>query len=538
MLLAACGLAAVSAAPASAASYRVHSCQMPDGQAIGFDGWDSQICGEPGSNSLVMFGGPWNVGYSQQTSFKVPAGSGLAIDQAYLNLWGEIEHTFDQEQGTPFMRAKADATTLVNCVWTCNDFSTNSTFTTTGAQTVSVEIGCTGPPTQVCTQSYDPMWFPRVSVSLLQATFTVRDSAPPSVGPAGVEGTIRAATGARGTATVAFDALDGGSGVRYVVADFAGTEVARYTPNANDGKCADAGASVSDDHEFTAVRPCPTSQRVQFNVDTTKAPDGPQTLRIRLIDAAGNTATVFDQPVTVDNAPRANPPVDDVPPVGESPQPPIVEREPIGGGGGGGGSTPVPVGAKLTLDKQSSGELRSGFGKSRMITGTLVDVAKQPIAGASVTVATRLRLMGAAWEPAGSVTTDAKGRFSFKTIVKASRLIRFNAGSSQVEAKLGALAKLTIAGTKSIKRGSKLKLSGAVKLDGLPARGVRIEIQSRYSGSWRSVDSVQTRKNGKWSWSYRVMRAKGKLPFRALLVPTSDVAAEGGTSRTFGVKVR
>ncbi len=88
-----------------------------------------------------------------------------------------------------------------------------------------------------------------------------------------------------GTVPVTFAASDG-SGIReHVIQTNAGRTI----------------ASVMSGCDFNAQPPCPQSPSAVLNVDTTRVPDGTQTFRLVVTDAAGNSQLVTSPAVTVDN---------------------------------------------------------------------------------------------------------------------------------------------------------------------------------------------------------------------------------------------
>ena len=82
-----------------------------------------------------------------------------------------------------------------------------------------------------------------------------------------------------------------------------------------------------------------------------------------------------------------------------------------------------------------------------------------------------------------------------------------------------------------------LRLSGRLRY--LPRKGVIVLIQARDRRRWRTVDTVETRQDGRFSWPYRFSARSGGLTFafRARVKsPIYPFAA--GNSRTVLVRVR
>jgi 5-hydroxyisourate hydrolase-like protein (transthyretin family) len=82
-----------------------------------------------------------------------------------------------------------------------------------------------------------------------------------------------------------------------------------------------------------------------------------------------------------------------------------------------------------------------------------------------------------------------------------------------------------------------VRLSG--RLSSLPRRGVVVSVQARQAGVWRTVDTVETRSDGRCSWPYRFQRGQGgrTFAFRARVKSPNHPFAPG-KSRTIAVRVR
>ena len=146
-----------------------------------------------------------------------------------------------------------------------------------------------------------PGWRPVSSVS------SARSSRWPTTRTRRCPGSRRARSSGsgvvRGTGDVTVNATDSGSGVYRVklVVD----DVVRLTRvvDANGGRCADVNPANDDEYEFADPAPCKTSAGGTYRFDTAGLPEGDHTLQVLLEDAAGNSATLANRSVTVDNVP-------------------------------------------------------------------------------------------------------------------------------------------------------------------------------------------------------------------------------------------
>lgn len=533
------GALLLGAAPhAAAGDYRVYSCATPDGAPSGIDGW-SAINEAPAAavatgwttinrcpsgtglaaNLIEAAGAPtWSAGERVGWRFTAPAGATLrSIElRGYASGFGPLGSETGAVYGTFGLpdevaapgRCEAPGCTLLGD-WLRPESAENlRSFNATGGR-FSVLTGCAGAAGAWCDAAQQ-----RANAVLWRATIQLRDDASPTA--AAIGGELLDAGARRGLQGVAFTAQDQGAGVRRAELLVDGSVVATAEPPAVANTCADAGFLAGEPHEYRTPQPCPASFPVVLAVDTTRLGDGPHAVQASVIDASGNRATVLDRVITVGNA--------------RPPEPPAS--------GGTPSSAAAPIAVRL--DGGDAATLRSAYGKPLLLGGIVLDaVSKAPRPGVVVAVSQRVLRTGAPWAPLGQATSGADGRFALAVPTTASRLLRIEAPGVLLERKLEVQAGLTIgARPATLRRGATLELSGKVRLAELPRRGVRIEIQSRWGKRWRTIDAVQSTRRGSWRWRYRVTKARGVLPFRAVLVPSSDVAASGGTSRVVRVRAR
>jgi hypothetical protein len=125
-------------------------------------------------------------------------------------------------------------------------------------------------------------------VALRHAALTVRDDTPPTLAVGG------ARTPATGRMTLTVNAHDEGAGLVRATAWVDGVEAA----SAPFGVCAELSP---DDATIDRAldSDCPSFGSVELPVDTTRFADGPHTLRVDVIDAAGNQKAAPDWPFEV-----------------------------------------------------------------------------------------------------------------------------------------------------------------------------------------------------------------------------------------------
>jgi hypothetical protein len=106
-----------------------------------------------------------------------------------------------------------------------------------------------------------------------------------------------------GTGQLLFTATDpNGPGVYNVTVAVDGTTVYSATPNTSNGACVQHGIYPGTTAlMFDEAQPCPATEAVDIAVPTANIPNGAHTLTATVTDAAGNSATVLAQTITVDN---------------------------------------------------------------------------------------------------------------------------------------------------------------------------------------------------------------------------------------------
>lgn len=573
-MIVAAALALLVAAPvAQSGVFRVYACKTPAGQVAPLDGW---------SNANAMaYSGPYNdcaagVGFGvymgtepaapnhawtgvQSGFWQLSLPSGLTLDRLdarrTLALGPPAGGHTDTGNGHPFGWVAMGGATPEHCAayLSCSslgvpgfgDHSANDrSYEIPGATTFRIEAGCGGAdPNAWCAPAAVNQR--RVDLRFWRATLHVRDDSSPQLTQP-VIGTVRGAGPRKGVETLAFSAADTGSGVYKVVVTLGGKQLVNATPSTNGGRCVDAGSSPSDAYEFVHLQPCAAAANVSLSVDTREVSDGERLLEVQVIDAAGNATPVLSERIEVRNAA----PTSTTPGTNSSPgtaTPPGATSSP------GGTSTPsgdpaLPPGgatlfagaANLVLDKRNAKVVRAPYGAKRTLGGRVVVAGtKTPVVGVTVAVRERLRHVGAGWREVAPVLTDAGGRFRVPVGTDASRLVRLSVGSTTATVRVDAQARLALrAATRRVRPGARLKLTGKVTVAALPGRGAVVALQSRWDGRWRTVDTVRTSRGGAFSWRYTLRRSRrGTLPFRAVLLPTTDVAASGGRSRPVNVRV-
>jgi hypothetical protein len=243
----------------------------------------------------------------QQVLWRMTAPAGLAITR-----WQSVPYVrnltdpgwttfFRAGDGTVLLACKASGTNCLNGF----DFDASpGTFVDWTFYATSIEFGSRcDVGTTSCGNGAGSLMYSLAT--LRSAKVTVTDNEQPTV--ANVAGTLLTGGTLSGSKTVTFDAADA-SGI---------SEVRLYI----DGAQVQASSLTCD---FTYAKPCSDVIGRSFTVDTSTLADGPHTVAVGAVDAAGNLRQTSTMSFATDNAPVTPPPSND-------------------GGAGGGGATPKPT---------------------------------------------------------------------------------------------------------------------------------------------------------------------------------------------------
>jgi hypothetical protein len=120
-------------------------------------------------------------------------------------------------------------------------------------------------------------------------------------GPLATESTVR------GTADLTFNGSDPGAGVWEVTFTADGRIVQSTVPDENGGHCRDVGQTTDGLAAFMYLQPCPPAESADVGFNTTVLANGEHHLLVTLYDPAGNSATVLDREIDVENGPPVAP---------------------------------------------------------------------------------------------------------------------------------------------------------------------------------------------------------------------------------------
>ena len=354
------------------------------------------------------------------------------------------------------------------------------------------------------------------------AEVTLTESVLPAVSVVG--GTLLAGSAQSGIRSVGYSASDGESGVAKteVLLDDRVVAVRDFSADAN--RCPHASWNA-----------CQEEINEEIAIDTRTVADGTYTLGARTTDAAGNIAVTRAGPVTVRN--QASPAATAPPAPGAVAPPPGTQ------------APGPPTGIHVThVDSKRTFVTNRliRYGSRATLRGVLRDPAGDPIPNAVVDVILQTEHRNSRLRKVASRTTDANGRFEYKTNPGPSRLVRFAYGRNLTDStyafahdvKVKTKAGLTLHTSRSrLRNGQSVRFYGTIR--GNKQRKV-LEVQVRKPGGWDTIASVRSDSTGRWSWRYRFRRTyePTRYKFRARVRTESGFPYATGHSRTRWVLVR
>jgi hypothetical protein len=317
-------LMALTAPVARAGEWMQVSCVNPNGTAAPFQGWTGSNDGSPefgsNDNAACAPGSPMVANLSGEAqpapavtdeflTYAPPAGSTLVGGTMNVALYGGGSGTnasavaalhepeFKPDAGDRFLVC---AKILSPCQ--------NGTYTWSGVVTLPPARGgnliaaascVSNSAGNTCSQGQDAN-DNFASVSIFAADLLLQNVAVPA--GTGFTGTVLQPK-TRGLTQLIFTAADpGGPGVYLVQVFLDGAPVYSQTPNINSGQCVPVGTDPATGAlMFDYQQPCPLAESVDVPISTTGLKDGRHDLSVKVIDAAGNVTTAFDQTITTSN---------------------------------------------------------------------------------------------------------------------------------------------------------------------------------------------------------------------------------------------
>jgi hypothetical protein len=354
-------------------------------------------------------------------------------------------------------------------------------------------------------------------IDVFAADMLLDDASAPVV--SGVGGPLVSGGALTGVQSVSFKATDVGGGVHRGSIIVDGQVVADGVLDSAGGTCADLAVAPDGRPSFAGTQPCPATVNGVLTLNTDLLAPGSHAFAFRVSDTAGNQTLAGASTITT-----------------TGPRP--------AGANGSGASRFAKLTARFASGKPTVRRL--GFNTRPTITGRLLDERGGAIAGAAIDVLVRPRAAGQRSTPIATATTGADGRFRLVLPSGPSRTITvaytaFTGDpkpSATVRLRALVRARLTVSiSPRSPRAGRPVRFSGRLLYQ--PRSKVLVAIQARQGRTWRTVDTVETRSGGRYSWPYRfpARQAGRTFVFRAR-VKSPNYPFEPGTTKAIRVHVR
>ena len=364
------------------------------------------------------------------------------------------------------------------------------------------------------------------NLELFGASLTLFDRGLPSGSATG--GGLAGSGPASGTESLAYNASDGGSGVRYVELLLDGKSVAK---NDYIAEC-----------PYQNFAACPPNVSGTISWSTGSVADGPHELALRVVNAGGNSSIVDDHTITIGNGSSITA---------------------IGNGSSISGGPPANAAAAIAhiangqspcageaLGLTVNGKAKPPilpYGQPVTVEG-LLHCAGVPIRDARVQIATIGGQPGTAIDSA--VQTGSDGSFSYKVPTGSNRTLRFSYSDYSDDLTPSATAILTISIRPKISlhitphhttNGHTMRWIGTIGPGPYPRQGVTLLVEVQEGRHWRAFDQVVANRRGQFAYSYR-FHATYEPTTYTFRVALPDTGAQGypyapGWSRRVKVRV-
>ncbi len=500
-----------AAAPASAREYVVHTCKLPDGTAAPTDGWKAN-----GSAPYMWFddacarGGALTAGLAgiAQPANSSAVGWGFSAGEATIRGYRIVRsgvprgfnggasmlvYSADAQNSTATGRHIDYCAAYRGCTGIAGLLSRSVPAVPADARAWYFSIVCGGGAGEQCGLAPGASDFGNLRID--QASFTLDDSEQPSAQD--IDGALARDGAAFGELRLV--ATDRISGVRRIVAELNGAEIASASPEASDGRCAEIRQSALPD--FTHRRPCPERTHMELLVPKSAVPPGAHSFRVRVFDAAGNATTV------------------------------VGPRELFVGA--------VSGRSASGFSADGSEQLRASYGRRLRIGGVLLGSSGEPMPATPVDVvmsspaATRS-------ERKMRILTDADGRYSVRFTATSNRSITLThaaTGSSLVH-RLTVRSRVRLAtAARRVRPLGRMRLRGSIQTEHAK-KGASVAIKVKSGRAWKTIGVARASRSGRFSFAYKFRRTRSaRFVFRAVVLSSGDLAVSPRASNSVRVRV-
>jgi len=333
-----------------------------------------------------------------------------------------------------------------------------------------------------------------------------------------VSGPLATEQPVHGTSDLIFSATDPGAGIYQALFSVDGNVVQSALIDENGGRCRNVGQTTDGLPAFFYLQPCLKSLTADVGFDSTKVSNGVHHLIVSVSDPAGNTATVLDRTVIVQNE------------LG------ICNAECDGQASLHTADTQL---LRRTITRRYA---NSGV----TLTGQLVDHAGVPMTGAMIELRQQVSYPGAPNVLVATTTTDAKGGWKLRVPKGPSRLItvgyrsRSNnpAFATQLQYRETVAAGVRLSAPRHARPGRAFAFRGGLAGGYIPPGGALVSLEIFFGGEWREIALLRTNRRGVFAYRYTFAAiGPATYRFRAQLPHTIGYPFASGASRSSYIHV-
>ncbi len=538
-IIGAAALLLVLAAAAHAGRYHDYSCRTPSGQTAPVDGWSRSTTGTyTYAENTCSTGGALVAGVGDQTertanaamatwAFSAPTGATLAA----ATLWragdsdggGAVNAVYESWFAGP-----GDLLSPENAFGICEAGINCPTGIGTTSQPLAaenrlavptsnlgahlyMEASCAGASGFKCPVNVGDAHGYAAVAYLYAADLVLEQTEGPTAN--NVSGPLTTDQPVNGTSDLIFSATDPGAGIYEAEFNVDGNVVQRTVINENGGHCRNVGQTTDGLPAFLYLQPCLKSLTADVGFDSTKVGNGIHHLIVSVSDAAGNTATVLDRSIIVQNE------------LG------------VCNGECDGHASLHTADTQLLRRTITRRYANSGL----LLTGQLVDHTGAPMKGAMIELRQQASYPGARNVLAATTTTDAKGGWKLRVQRGPSRLITVGYRSrsnnptfaTQLQYRETVAAGVRLSAPRGARPGRPFAFRGKLAGGYIPRGGALVSLEIFFGGEWREIALLRTSHRGAFAYRY-TFAAIGPTTyrFRAQLPHTIGYPFASGASRS------
>jgi hypothetical protein len=203
---------------------------------------------------------------------------------------------------------------------------------------------------------------------------------------------------------------------------------------------------------------------------------------------------------------------------------------------------------EMTLSHVRRGRVSLRYNRGVTIRGRLRTRDGVTVTGQPIQVEQTVRQIGAAPQLVQTLTTDARGRFSFRAAAGPSRRLRFSfpgGGDALARSRAASLfvrATSTIhASPRVVAQGGRVRFTGrlGLRFARVPRGGKLVDLQAFDRGRWRTFATARARgSKGAWRYTYRFGKSPGRYRVRLRIRREAAFPYDLGYSPAVTVRVR